>query len=179
MIEKNIVRDEGIPIKNLSDFEKLVIPERDDLGKQNVFEVFEAKTFTTVIEEFESASLEEIEIYENANVELGEVNDREVLIRTDIDYEEKDLFGRTNLERMEQGLAPLCEGKPIELHHIGQRMDSPLAELRVDEHRGAGNDGILHDKKIVSSIDRVAFNLEKIEHWKTRAEDVKHEQSTD
>lgn len=103
------------------------------------------------------------------------MNGREVLQRTDIDYDATDPFGRTNLERMEQGKAPLVDGKPIELHHIGQEMDSPLAELTQEEHRGPGNDGILHDKQKESEIDRNKFNTERENHWKERAEQVKLE----
>ena len=179
MSEQSMVRNEGLFISDQHLLEQLNMPDVIEVDDKKVFQMLESKVFTTVLQAFEVASPEEIEIYENSNVELGEVNGREVLVRTDIDYEEKDIFGRTNLERMEQGLAPLCEGKPIELHHIGQRMDSPLAELKVEEHRGAGNDGILHDKTIKSMIDRVEFNSEKIEHWKTRAEEVKYGQTMD
>lgn len=179
MSEKSFVRNDVSPTSNQDTFENLNLPELSEVSDKKLFDLLEGKIFTTVLQEFETASDKEIEIYENANVELSEINDREVLIRTHIDYDEKDVFGRTNLERMEQGLAPLSEGKPIELHHIGQRMDSPLAELKVEEHRGAGNDGILHDKTIESSIDRVEFNAEKIEHWKTRAEEIKYEQTMD
>ena len=52
------------------------------------------------------------------------------MVKNDIDLTKEDDFGRTNLERMKQGLAPLDkDGNPIELHHVGQKMDSPLAEL--------------------------------------------------
>lgn len=35
-------------------------------------------------------------------------------------------------------------GHPYELHHIGQKNDSPLAILTQEEHRGKGNDKIWH-----------------------------------
>ncbi|MGL6168548.1 MAG: HNH/ENDO VII family nuclease [Fusobacteriaceae bacterium] len=117
-------------------------------------------------------SKEEQEIYDNANLEKSEVNERECLKRTDIDYEEVDSNGLTNKERMERGMAPLKDGKPIELHHIGQGMDSPLAELTMEEHRGKGNDSILHDKKADSQIDRREFKKEKEEYWKARAAEL-------
>jgi len=41
--------------------------------------------------------------------------------------------------------------------------------LTQEEHRGKGNDGILHDKNKDTEIDRIAFREEKEEHWKTRA----------
>lgn len=132
----------------------------------------ENKEYETLDKALENASEEEKAIYKKAGLEKSEVNGRECLTRDDIDYEVKDDFGRTNLERMQQGLAPLEEGKPIELHHIGQKQDSPLAELTREEHRGPGNDGILHDKTVESEIDRNEFNKEKENHWKERAEQV-------
>jgi hypothetical protein len=92
-------------------------------------------------------------------------NGKWCLIRTDIDWEQKDELGRTNKERAEQGLAPLNKnGKSIELHHIGQDPDSPLAELTQEEHRGTGNDSVLHDKNQDTKIDRNEFQKEKQDH---------------
>jgi hypothetical protein len=116
------------------------------------------------------ATMEEYEIYKEAGLVAIEINGKWCLIRSDIDMDQKDELGKTNKERMEQGLAPLDKnGKPIELHHIGQKSDSPLAELTQDEHRGKGNDATLHDKKQDSEIDRKEFQEEKQSHWKERA----------
>jgi hypothetical protein len=116
------------------------------------------------------ASWKEYEIYKKAGLVAVEINGKWCLIRTDIDWEQKDEFGRTNKERAEQGLAPLDKnGKSIELHHIGQTPDSPLAELTQEEHRGTGNDSILHDKNQDTKIDRSVFQVEKQDHWKERA----------
>ncbi|MBU0906404.1 MAG: HNH/ENDO VII family nuclease [Firmicutes bacterium] len=100
---------------------------------------------------------------------------REVLTRTDIDLDATDVFGRTNLQRMEEGLSPLVNGEPIELHHIGQEMDGPLAELTPLEHRGPGNYSVLHEVGKESEINRTLFNAEKEAHWKARAEEIKLE----
>lgn len=109
---------------------------------------------------------EEYNIYKEANLVENEEGN---LIRTDIDPEQKDQMGRTNKERCEQGLPPIDKnGNPIELHHIGQKNDSPLAELTQQEHRGKGNDTILHDKTKESEIDREAFAKERKEYWKNR-----------
>lgn len=114
---------------------------------------------------------DEAEIYLDAGLKEVEIDGKKCLIKNDIDMNQKDSMGRNNKERMEQGLAPLDKnGKPIELHHIGQRADSPLAELTMEEHRGKGNDSILHDKTKESEIDRNKFNREKAEHWKSRAQ---------
>lgn len=115
----------------------------------------------------------EARIYEEANLEPAQVNGKDALIRTDIDYDKKDAFDRTNLERMKLGLAPLdAQGRPIELHHIGQKQDSPLAELTRDEHRGGGNDNVLHNKLKESEIARDDFDKERKEYWKARAEQI-------
>ena len=117
------------------------------------------------------SSMEEYEIYKKADLEEKEINGKKCLVRKDIDLEQKDSMGRTNSERMEKGLPPLDKnGRPIELHHIGQKSDSPLAELTTSEHRGKGNDTVLHDKKKESEIDRDKFAEERSEHWKNRSE---------
>lgn len=122
-------------------------------------------------------SEDEARIYEDASLEPAQVNGKDALIRSDIDYDQKDEFGRTNLERMKLGLAPLdAEGRPIELHHIGQKQDSPLAELTRDEHRGKGNDNVLHDKLKESEINREDFDKERKEYWKARAEQIENQQ---
>lgn len=121
-------------------------------------------------------SEEEATIYEEAGVEPTTINDNDVLVKTDIDIEQKDVFGRTNLQRMEQGLAPLdANGKPIELHHIGQKSDAPLVELTAKEHRQGGNSRILHDSTKESEIDREEFGKQRSDHWKARAEQFKNE----
>jgi len=112
----------------------------------------------------------EAAIYEDAGLRPEEVAGRECLVRDDIDWEQTDSSGRTNAERARQGLAPLApNGRPYELHHVGQESDGMLAELTVEEHRGAGNDGILHDPERRSEIDRDEFASQRAEHWKARA----------
>lgn len=119
-------------------------------------------------------SMEEYQIYRDAGLNEQKVGEKTCLIRSDIDMKQTDGFGRTNQERMEQGLAPLTpEGRPYELHHIGQHQDSPLAELTMQEHRGKGNDTILHIKTRESEIDREKFDMERAEHWQNRADEVK------
>lgn len=148
--------------------------ELTPLSDESKTELKEKKYPDSVIENI--GSEEEKAIYEKANLEPSEVNDRDALIKKDIDLNQEDDFGRTNLERMEQGLAPLDkDGNPIELHHVGQKMDSPLAELTRDEHRGKGNDTVLHNKQKESEINREDFAKERAEHWKSRAEQIKSE----
>lgn len=115
-------------------------------------------------------SMEEYEIYKNADLQEAEIDGKKCLIRSDIDMDQKDEFGRTNKERMENGQPPITKsGETVELHHIGQKADSPLAELTTKEHRGVGNDTILHDKQKDSEIDRNEFKKERESHWQSRA----------
>ena len=117
------------------------------------------------------SSREEAEVYKNAGLVETEISGKQCLIKTDIDWEQKDAMGRTNKERADQGLSPINGGEAIELHHIGQHANSPLAELTREEHRGKGNDAILHDKTKESEIDRQAFAGEKNNHWMERAKE--------
>lgn len=141
-------------------------------------------------------TFEEGEIYKNANLQEGVVNDKPCLQNPEIDWNQTtrifsnadyeamskgdlpfgfgqldDFFSMTNKERALNGMAPLdSNGQAFELHHIGQRMDSPLAELTSEQHRGSGNDTILHEKNAPSQIDRNVFQAERSDYWKARAE---------
>ena len=116
-------------------------------------------------------SLEEAGVYEQADLQETKIGDKVCLIRKDIDMDQRDEFGRTNKERMENGQPPLTRnGETVELHHIGQKQDSPLAELTTQEHHGKGNDTVLHDKQKDSEINRPEFAKEREKHWENRAE---------
>ena len=122
-------------------------------------------------------SEDEVQIYKDANLTVETVDGKDCLIRTDIDYDQV-VDGETNLERMKRGKAPVTQDvQVIELHHIGQKTDSPFAELTSQEHRGPGNDMILHDKTIESSIDRYSFRSEREAYWKNRAEIIENKQN--
>lgn len=141
-------------------------------------------------------SVEEADIYIDANLQEGIINDRPCLQNPEINWEQSntvtlqnsetsivrgdipegfgkldDMYSVSNKERALHGMAPLdSNGQPFELHHIGQRMNSPLAELTFEQHRGVGNDVVLHEKTVPSQIDRNAFHAERIDYWKARAE---------
>jgi hypothetical protein len=119
------------------------------------------------------ATWEEYEIYKKAGLQAVEINGKWCLIRNDIDWDQQDENGLTNRERVEKGLSPINkDGKVIELHHIGQKADSPFAELTKDEHRGKGNDVVLHDKNQESEThneeNESKYQNEKKDHWKAR-----------
>lgn len=116
-------------------------------------------------------NMDEYEIYKEAGLVEGEVNGKKCLMRSDIDWNQKDQYGCTNRERVAEGYAPLDKtGKTIQLHHIGQHADSPLAELTFEEHRTGGNDTILHDKSKETEVHGVGNNWdnERKDYWKNR-----------
>lgn len=118
-------------------------------------------------------SMEEYKIYKNAALHEAEIGEKKALIRSDIDWKQVDEKGRTNEERIKRGLAPLDKtGTPIELHHIGQHENSPLAELTFKEHRCNGNDIILHDKKKETEThgEGNTWDSQRQEYWKNRAD---------
>lgn len=116
-------------------------------------------------------STDEAHIYQEAGLVPDRINDKDCLVRNDIDFDQKDEFGFSNLDRMKAGKCPISkDGQNIELHHVGQHPDSPLAELTTQEHRGVLNDSVLHDKTISESeINRTDFRLERESYWKSRA----------
>jgi len=129
---------------------------------------------------------EEANVYKGAG--LKEVNGN--LERTDIDWNAKipqdridrmrSLYGdevadkwsgKTNMDLIKEGKAPYGpDNERINLHHIGQKADSPLAELTNTEHKA--NDGILHDKTKSSEIERPVFKKEREAYWRSRYEEL-------
>ena len=90
-------------------------------------------------------SMKQYEICKSAGLSAKMVNGKTALVRKiDLNYVD-DLTGKTNLQLMQEGLAPYDPtGQKYQLHHIGQKMDSPLAILTQAEHTGNGNDTIWH-----------------------------------
>ena len=88
-----------------------------------------------MLNQFHSA--EELKVYTDANLVQKVVDGNAALVRNDIDITSVvDDMGRTNLERMQEGVPALDkDGYSYELHHIGQRTDSPLAILTQKEHK--------------------------------------------
>lgn len=112
-------------------------------------------------------SMDEYNVFKNANLKTEMINGKNALIRSDIDLTLVDSEGRTNLDRMAKGLAPIDKnGKSFELHHIGQEANGTLAILSTEEHDAA----VLHGYKIVSEIDRNAFKKTREKFWKSLAQ---------
>lgn len=114
--------------------------------------------------------------YKEYGLQEKDVGGKPALVR-DIDpyfcsYDETSDRLATNLDRMQEGRPPLDSktGETIELHHIGQNADSPLAELTTKEHRGKDVYSLFHENA-PSEIDRIKFAAEKRVHWQDRAKE--------
>lgn len=84
----------------------------------------------------------------------------------EIDWGACDSFGRTNAQRVLNGLAPLdATGTPFELHHIGQKADSPLAILSWAEHHAGGNFSVLHYAEEGKNVADAVWAAQKKEVW--------------
>ncbi|RPD83003.1 hypothetical protein EGK75_13745, partial [Neisseria weixii] len=81
--------------------------------------------------------------------------------------------GKTNLELMKMGRAPIGpDGKPINLHHMIQTQNGPIAEVTQTFHQK--NSAIIHintGNNIPSGINRVEFNKWRANYWTNRAKD--------
>ncbi len=116
-----------------------------------------------VIKQFHT--VDEYNVFKNAGLTPQMVNGQLALVRN-IDISLVDEYGRTNLQRMQNGLAPLdAAGKPYELHHIGQKNNGTIAILTADEH----NASVLHGFKTSSEIDRPEFARIRKAFWKAIA----------
>ena len=128
-------------------------------------------------------NMRQYEILKNAGLIEVEINGKKCLIKENIDLDYTDEDGLSNRERMARGLAPLDSktGKPIELHHLGQKADSPLVELTEEEHRtgeyedGKKNQSLWHDNAKETEVhgDGNNWKSERESHWKARAENCK------
>lgn len=89
-----------------------------------------------------------------------------------IDPRKVDKDGLTNLERMKRGKAPIGpDGRPIQLHHMTQRHNGPIAEITESMHKK--HFGVLHINRgeIPSGINRRAFDKWRKKYWRQRAKD--------
>uniref|UniRef100_UPI0035D12DFF HNH/ENDO VII family nuclease n=1 Tax=Bartonella sp. TT110JLCBS TaxID=3243578 RepID=UPI0035D12DFF len=84
------------------------------------------------------------------------------------DWEEKGktVWG-TNVERTKTGRAPMgFDGKPVELHHLKQTPDGPLAEISHEFHKKYTSVIHANPKTHQSLIERKKFEKQREEYWK-------------
>lgn len=112
-------------------------------------------------------SMEEYNIYKEAKLIPTKLSDGELVFLRQIDWTLTDAYGRTNVQRVGANLAPIdATGTPFELHHVGQRADSPLAILSWAEHHSSGNYKVLHYAEQGKDISDAAWNKQKQDVWK-------------
>ncbi|WP_051018502.1 HNH/ENDO VII family nuclease [Bartonella queenslandensis] len=90
----------------------------------------------------------------------------------------KDVWG-TNVERMETGRAPIgFDGRPVELHHLKQTPEGPIAEMSHESHKKYNP--VIHGnpKKHQSLIDRKKFDKQREEYWKERAKGYREQKNS-
>lgn len=108
----------------------------------------------------------EFEIYQKAGVSPIQLSDGKWAFIREIDWNIVDEFGRTNAQRVAANLAPLdSTGMPYELHHIGQKADSPLAILTNAEHHAKENFNILHYAKEGKNVGDAEWAAQKHDFW--------------
>ncbi|WP_244427604.1 HNH/ENDO VII family nuclease, partial [Bartonella queenslandensis] len=76
----------------------------------------------------------------------------------------------TNIERMKAGRAPIgLDNKPIELHHMLQTHDGPIAEVTNKFHNKHSFAIHINPNTMGSAIDRDLFDKWRTKYWKERA----------
>ena len=105
-------------------------------------------------------------IYKKASLVPTQLADGSWAFLREINWRLVDDMGRTNVQRVMAGLAPIdSTGMPYELHHIGMKADSPLAILTNAEHHSKANYSILHWADEGKNVTDAAWNAQKKEFW--------------
>ena len=85
-----------------------------------------------------------------------------------------DKQGRTNIQRMEEGLAPIGkDGKSVNLHHVDQMDNGPIQEISATSHQQNYSDLHQNTGKSPSQINRPYFNKWRSSYWEWRASQYK------
>ena len=111
-------------------------------------------------------SMEEYDVYRRAGLVPIKIDNKWSFIQN-IDWNYVDENGLTNLQRvLEKGNAPIGpDGKSFQLHHIGQRADSPLAILTYTQHHTPGDYSFIHYLETGKDISDAAWAAQKREFW--------------
>ncbi|MGT2754251.1 HNH/ENDO VII family nuclease [Streptococcus ovis] len=102
-----------------------------------------------------------------------EFNGNKVYQRDDlIDPNLVDGLGRTNVQRMQKGLAPIGpDGQSINLHHVTQRHDGTISEVTQSFHSKNYRTIHINTGKLPSGIKRSDFDKWRKSYWKNRVND--------
>lgn len=121
-------------------------------------------------------SVKELQIYQQLKLKESVITRPALAIDIDLNYSTPT--GETNAQRLSQGLAPYdaATGSVIDLHHIGQKPNSPFAELPHSIHNAPGISSILHyvmspswrkDPQLLKE-----YQKETTAYWKQRGENA-------
>ena len=111
-------------------------------------------------------STKEYKIYKDANLVPTQLSDGTWTFLREINWNTIDSYGFTNAQRVAKGLAPIDPtGKAYELHHIGQKADSPLAILTYAEHHSSSNYKILHYAEEGKNVAGDVWATQRKEFW--------------
>lgn len=119
-------------------------------------------------------SVKELRFYQQFKLRETVVTRPSLILDIDLNY--CTPTSETNAQRLSQGLAPYdpVTGCVIDLHHIGQRYDSPFAELPHCVHNAPGISSVLHYVKTPSwrrDPELVKQYLkETTDYWRMRGE---------
>ena len=131
------------------------------------------KEFSPYSEQLNShfRTTQELSVYTRTGLQenkmLAKTLDLPSFLELKVDPNRTDAMGCSNKERTALGRAAIDEnGDPVNLHHIGQKADSPLAMLPDRVHKEY--DSVLHDKSISSEVhgDGSKWNFERTQIWK-------------
>lgn len=155
------------------------IEENSEIDEETRKEINEKSEYSQEVNDH-IHSVEELEVYQNADLKEEVVDGRTCLVREDLDLDYVDeKTGKTNRMLMEMGRTPYDAktGEQIELHHIGQEYDSPLAEVTANTEHGDGNHKLLHEKTSDSwRNDSYQYNhyngTQRPNHWKARVQSM-------
>lgn len=166
---------EADPQKNTENYDFSETEENFEVDEKIRKEINERSEYSKEVNDH-IHSVEELEVYKNAGLKEEIIDGRTCLVRSDVDLEYMGGNGeKTNRELMKLGRAPYDAktGETIELHHIGQDYDSPLAEVTENTEHGNGNHKVLHEKTHDSWRNdphkRNHYNgTQRPNHWKAR-----------
>ena len=123
-----------------------------------------------VIKQFRN--MDQYNICKEAGLRPQMIDGHTALVRN-IDLNFTDELGRTNLDRMRQGLSALdpATGEAYQLHHIGQKADSTLAILSEAEHMQGGNNLIWHELGKATEVHGAGntWDIQRQAFWKAMA----------
>ena len=172
------VSDEISNEKSASEVDETGSTELTDEEKQRIKE--ESGWSDEIIDNIKN--MDQYEILKNAELIETEINGKKCLIRKDFDLDYTDQDGISNRERIARGNSPFDSktGEKIQLHHLGQKADSPLVELTETEHRTGKYKGdkknqfLWHDNTKETEVHGEGNNWdpERKAHWKARAAEL-------